>query len=138
MNKYDPSKAPTPTEWNALSHDAQLTIIKKYHDMIGIPVPNLEKHATLHLIIETQIAMGDEIPLSKEVDRLLSEGADRHSAIHGSRPVVCLSIGCAIVVTEASLRAARVPVHTPVEPVSLRCRILYAGNVGDSSLVFTP
>jgi hypothetical protein len=82
MTKYDPSKAPAPAEWNAESQEKQIQMIKAYHDMIGIPVPNLEKHATLHLIVESQIAMGDEIPVSKQVDRLLSEGADRHAVIH--------------------------------------------------------
>ncbi|MDH3981489.1 MAG: hypothetical protein OES84_01165 [Kiritimatiellaceae bacterium] len=82
MTKYDPSNAPSPSEWNDLSENQKLDMIKAYHEMIGLPVPNINFHAGLHLIVESQIAMGDAIPVNKEFTRLLSEGADRHAAIH--------------------------------------------------------
>lgn len=82
MNKYDPDKTPAPAEWKQLSQEKQKELIKAYHDMIGIPVPNIEKHVTLHLIVEDQIAMGDSIPVGNEVSRLLKEGAGRHTVIH--------------------------------------------------------
>lgn len=82
MNKYDPDKTPDPAEWNQLDQEKQLELIKAYHDMIGIPVPNPERHAVLHLIVESQIAMGDVIPVQQQVSRLLAEGGGRHTVIH--------------------------------------------------------
>lgn len=82
MNKYDPDKTPAPAEWNQLNKEKQYELIKAYHDMIGIPVPNIDRHVTLHLIVESQVAMGDEIPVGKEVSRLLEEGGSRHAIIH--------------------------------------------------------
>ena len=39
-------------------------------------------HAVLHVAIENQIALGDELPVRRTVDRLVGEGPDRHEAIH--------------------------------------------------------
>ena len=39
-------------------------------------------HATIHAIVENQIALGDELPVRRTVDRLMAEGLDRHEAVH--------------------------------------------------------
>ena len=39
-------------------------------------------HAVIHVVVERQIALGDEIPVRRTVRRLMSEGLDRHEAIH--------------------------------------------------------
>ena len=36
----------------------------------------------LHVVIENQIALGDEIPVQSTAQRLMTEGLDRHEAIH--------------------------------------------------------
>ena len=36
----------------------------------------------MHAVIENQVAMGDELPVGRAVDRLMGEGLDRHQAIH--------------------------------------------------------
>lgn len=35
-----------------------------------------------HVVVENQMALGDEIPVSSTVQRLMSEGLDRHDAVH--------------------------------------------------------
>jgi len=35
-----------------------------------------------HVIVENQIAIGDEIPVRRTAQRLMAEGLDRHEAIH--------------------------------------------------------
>jgi hypothetical protein len=39
-------------------------------------------HAVCHVIVENQFALGDELPVKRTVQRLMSEGLDRHDAIH--------------------------------------------------------
>ncbi len=36
----------------------------------------------VHAVVENQIALGDEIPVRRTVQRLMSEGLDRHESIH--------------------------------------------------------
>jgi hypothetical protein len=36
----------------------------------------------MHVVVENQIALGDEIPARATLDRLMEEGLDRHEAIH--------------------------------------------------------
>ena len=36
----------------------------------------------MHVVVESQVAMGDELPVRRTVDRLQAEGLDRHEAIH--------------------------------------------------------
>jgi hypothetical protein len=45
-------------------------------------MPSEEVHATVHVTIENQIAMGDEAPVRRAVERLRGEGLDRHEAVH--------------------------------------------------------
>jgi len=45
-------------------------------------VPNVTLHATLHAIVEAQIALEDETPARHTAQRLIDDGLDRHEAIH--------------------------------------------------------
>jgi uncharacterized protein YoaH (UPF0181 family) len=36
----------------------------------------------VHMVVEKQIAMGDELPVAVAVQRLMGEGLSRHEAIH--------------------------------------------------------
>ena len=53
-----------------------------YHRRAGIFPPNEQLHATFHVVVENQIALGDELPVRRAVDRLMAEGLDRHQAVH--------------------------------------------------------
>jgi len=82
MKKYHPNQAPDPEEWNALDDSERLIIIEDYHRRKRIHMPNQVLHATIHAVVENQIAMGDEFIAAETLDRLMSEGLDRHEAIH--------------------------------------------------------
>jgi hypothetical protein len=56
--------------------------VEDYHRRAGIKLPNRHIHAVLHAVVETQIAMGDETEAQATLTRLLSEGLDRHDAVH--------------------------------------------------------
>jgi hypothetical protein len=45
-------------------------------------------HAALHVVVENQAALGDEIPVHRTLDRLMKEGIDRHDAIHAVASVL--------------------------------------------------
>ena len=82
MLRYDPMTALDPEEWNDLDESERIALVKDFHKKARIRLPNADVHAAIHAIIETQIALGDEIPVGRTVERLLDEGLDRHDAIH--------------------------------------------------------
>jgi hypothetical protein len=79
---YDPANSPDPDEWLALDEAERIDRVRKYHRHAGDPLPNPHLHATFHVIVETQIALGDELPVRATLKRLMAEGLDRHDAIH--------------------------------------------------------
>jgi len=82
MQRYDPMVAPDPEQWADLVDGERIDIIRAYHRKARISLPNAPFHAAIHAIVETQIALGDEIPVARTVDRLMAEGLYRHDAIH--------------------------------------------------------
>src|SRR5689334_13211879 len=82
MDTYDPLIAPDPDEWLALDESERMWLAKEYHRQAGIELPNEELHAVIHAVVEAQIAIGDELPVKRTLQRLMGEGLDRHDALH--------------------------------------------------------
>jgi hypothetical protein len=82
MQRYDPLEAPDPKEWLELGEQERLDLVRDYHRQARIRLPNEKLHATIHAIVEAQIALGDETPVRRIALRLVGEGLDRHDAIH--------------------------------------------------------
>jgi hypothetical protein len=82
MTRYDPLTAPDPEQWSALEEQEQLDLVTDYHRHAHLRAPNAKAHAIIHVVVERQIALGDEIPVEQTVQRLMTEGLDRHEAIH--------------------------------------------------------
>ena len=82
MKKYDPLKEPSSEEWLSLNEQERINLAVDYHRRAQVRLPNVKVHAIVHVIVENQIALGDEIPAGATVQRLMSEGLDRHDAIH--------------------------------------------------------
>lgn len=57
-------------------------LAEAYHRRAGIELPNTKVHAVMHVIIENQVALGDELPVRRAIERLMGEGLDRHEAVH--------------------------------------------------------
>jgi hypothetical protein len=85
---YDPEVAPDPQEWLALPEQKRLDMVSDFHRRAGVPLTSRETHAAMHLTIENQIALGDELPVRRAVDRLMAEGLDRHQAVHADGSVL--------------------------------------------------
>ena len=92
---YDPHIPPDPVEWLDLDEDERRIQIADYHEREGIdPPPGGEDvHAAAHLIVENRIALGDEVPDGAAVERLMSEGLDRHDAVHALAAVTLEVMG---------------------------------------------
>lgn len=78
---YHPQKSPEPDTWLALDEAERIALIKAHHRRTRVKVPNPQIHATIHLIVENQLAEGLEV-VRETLDRLRAEGLDRHEAIH--------------------------------------------------------
>jgi hypothetical protein len=82
MDRYDPLQAPEPAEWLDLDEQERIQLVRQYHKRARVKLPNVTVHALMHVIVENQCAMGDEIPVLRTLERLQAEGLDRHDAIH--------------------------------------------------------
>jgi hypothetical protein len=82
MKNYDPLKPPDPEEWQSMDEQERLQLVESFHRRARIRLPNEKMHAVFHVIVENQIALDDEIPVKRTVQRLMSEGLDRHDALH--------------------------------------------------------
>jgi len=92
MHRYNPLQAPDPKEWSAMDEQERINLVEQYHRRAGIRLPNVKVHAIIHAVVENQIALGDEIPVRRTLERLISEGLDRHDAIHAIGSVVAFHI----------------------------------------------
>lgn len=78
---YDPFTAPDPEQWLALGEQERIDLVLEYHRHARIRLPRAKLHAVVHVIIENQIA-DPELPVRRAAQRLMSEGLDRHEAVH--------------------------------------------------------
>ncbi len=82
MEDYDPLNAPDPDEWQSMDEDERITLVMEHHREFGVELPNEQLHAVVHVVVENQIALGDEMSAQATLERLMREGLDRHEAIH--------------------------------------------------------
>jgi hypothetical protein len=89
MDSYNPEHAPVGNEWLEIDEDERLMLVEQYHRDARIRLPKSARrvHATMHTIVENQLALNDE-PVVKALDRLMREGLTRHDALH--------AIGCLV------------------------------------------
>ncbi len=79
---YDPLNAPDPDDWQSMDEDERMMLVMEYHREAGVELPSEQVHAVVHVVVENQIALGDEMSVQATMERLMREGLDRHEAIH--------------------------------------------------------
>ena len=79
---YDPLIFPDPDDWQSMDEHERIMLVMAYHQEAGVKLPNEQVHAVVHVVVENQIAMGDETAAQATMERLVHEGLDRHEAIH--------------------------------------------------------
>jgi len=87
MNRYDPEYAPNPEQWLALDEQERIDLAEEHHRIANIKLPNLQAHAALHAIVESQIAQNLE-SVVRAMTRLTTGGLSRHEAIHAIASVL--------------------------------------------------
>ena len=89
MDHYDPDVTPDAKEWLALDEGERLVLVEGYHRDARIALPRTARrfHATIHTIVENQLALNDE-PVVGALGRLMKEGLNRHDAVHAVGSVV--------------------------------------------------
>ena len=93
MEKYQPSRCPNVQEWLALDESERVFLVREYHEDTNAPIPEdaIDLHASIHVIVENQIAM-EHMPVPATIDRLIRQGLGRHEAIHAVGAVVSANI----------------------------------------------
>ena len=79
---YDPAVAPDAVEWLDLDEEDRLQLVETYHRRVGFVLPDPKTHATLHTVVENEIAAQEPPAVGQALARLVAEGLDRHQAIH--------------------------------------------------------
>lgn len=81
MQTYDPEVEPLAADWLAIDEAERIALVESYHRRRRIRVPRLTLHATIHVIVENQMALG-EVVVIDALARLRAEGLTRHDAVH--------------------------------------------------------
>ena len=82
MRAYDPLNAPDPDDWQSMDEEERMMLVMEYHREAGVELPNEQVHAVVHVVVENQVALGDEMSVQATLKRLIREGLGRHEAIH--------------------------------------------------------
>jgi hypothetical protein len=82
MARYDPLDAPDPVEWQSLSEQERMRLVLVHHRKADMELPNEQAHAAVHVVVENQVALGDQTLVPVTLERLIREGLDRHDAVH--------------------------------------------------------
>jgi hypothetical protein len=115
MDRYDPEIAPDASDWLALDEGERLILVEAYHRDARIALPKAARrlHATIHTIVENQLALDDE-PVVRALARLRKEGLSRHDAVHAIGSIVAEQIYDLLKLKEAP-EAARIRYYAAIE-----------------------
>lgn len=85
---YDPDQAPDPKAWLELDEGERIDAVRVWRRRKGVEVPNERVYAAMLATVETQVALGDELPVAETVERLQREGFSRREAVHAVSTVL--------------------------------------------------
>jgi len=80
--QYDALKRPGPQQWLDADESERFEAVVHFHRKEPDELPNERVHASIHVVVENQFALEDETPVAAAIQRLMSEGLDRHDAVH--------------------------------------------------------
>lgn len=81
MDSYDPDTPLPPEDWLRTDEFERLELVSSYHRRKKIRLPNAQLHAVIHVVVENQLALGEELVV-RTLARLQAEGLGRHDAVH--------------------------------------------------------
>ena len=80
--RYEANEQPHSEVWLELDESERIDAVMDYHRRARVKLENPELHATAHVVVENQVALGEATSVPATLDRLMDEGLDRHEAIH--------------------------------------------------------
>lgn len=81
MDSYDPDISPASAEWLETDESQRIELVTGFHHRHKIKLPDAQLHAIIHVVVENQLALGEEVVV-KTLARLQTEGLSRHDALH--------------------------------------------------------
>jgi hypothetical protein len=81
LQRYNPDRELVAADWLKMSEEARLDTVLAYHRHRRVSLPKPRLHAVVHVIVENQLAIGEEVVI-ETLERLQREGVSRHDAIH--------------------------------------------------------
>jgi hypothetical protein len=91
MKTYDPEVGPSAAAWLGIDEAERIALVESHHRRRRIRVPQLTLHATIHVVVENQIALGEAVVIDA-LARLRTEGLTRHDAVHAVGMVLAENI----------------------------------------------
>ena len=70
-----------PADWLDTDEGERIELVASYHRRKKTRLPNPQLHAVVHVIVENQLALGEEVVI-ETLARLQTEGLSRHDAVH--------------------------------------------------------
>jgi hypothetical protein len=61
LKKYDPEVGAPASAWLAADETRRIDLVRAYHRRAGVRLPNERLHAAIHVIVENQLALGEEV-----------------------------------------------------------------------------
>ena len=89
--KYNPDGAQQADRWLATGEADRIAAVEAYHRRHRIRLPRPTLHATIHTVVENQLALGERV-VGEALERLRSEGLTRHDAVHAIGTVLAEQI----------------------------------------------
>jgi len=91
MDSYDPDASWDAADWLQTDEGERIELVSSFHRRRKIHLPNAQLHAVIHVIVENQLALGDEIVVGT-LARLQREGLGRHDAVHAIGSVLAADL----------------------------------------------
>ena len=60
MDSYDPDTSRNPADWLETDEGDRIEMVSSYHRRKKIRLPNARLHAVIHVVVENQLALGEE------------------------------------------------------------------------------
>ena len=91
MDSYDPDTSLGPADWLETDEGDRIELVSSYHRRKKIRLPNAQLHAVIHVVVENQLALGEEAVV-QTLARLQTEGLRRHDALHAIGSVLAADL----------------------------------------------
>jgi hypothetical protein len=89
MDTYDPERS--TADWLQMDEGERIELVSSYHRRKKIHLPNAQLHAVIHVVVENQVALGEEVVV-EALARLQKEGLSRHDALHAIGSVLAADL----------------------------------------------